>query len=76
MDFQEKIMFLCFNTNDRAGTVLHTFKNAVATHDLPSRIRGDQGTENYDVAWYMLSHPQRGPDRQFYCREKLPQSAN
>lgn len=26
-------------------------------------MRSDKGTENVDVAYYMLSHPLRGPDR-------------
>ena len=26
-------------------------------------MRADRGVENVDVAWYMLSHPERGPDR-------------
>lgn len=61
--FTRKIMFLNCSTNNKAQTVFAHFENAVETYGLPSKIRGDQGIENYDVAWYMLTHPQRGPDR-------------
>ena len=47
---------------NRAGTVLYALENAVAIHGLLSSIRGDHGTENYDVHWYMLSHLKRGPE--------------
>ena len=56
-------MFFRCNANNHAGTVLYAFQNAVVTHGLASRIRGDPSTKNFDVRWYMLTHPQRGPDR-------------
>ena len=57
------IVFLACSTNNRASTVLQCFKSAVDKFGLPSRVRSDKGGENTEVAWYMLSHPLRGPDR-------------
>ena len=54
-------MFLHASSNNRAATVLNLFTEAVATFGLPSRVRCDKGGENYDVGFYMLNHPQRGP---------------
>lgn len=51
------------STNNRAETVLNLFTEAVVTFGLPSRVRCDKGGENYDVGYYMLNHPQRGPGR-------------
>ena len=56
-------MYLECNSNNRAATVLELFLKAVEIFGLPSRVRGDKGVENVDVAWHMLSHPSRGPDR-------------
>ncbi|KAL9976702.1 hypothetical protein ACROYT_G014029 [Oculina patagonica] len=56
------------------SAVLHNFPNCgirrmkgfllgqVQDFGLPSRVRGDQGTENIEVARHMISHPRRGPD--------------
>ena len=56
-------MFLQCSTNNRAATVLDIFLQAVSTHGLPSRVRGDMGVENVDKARYMFEHPLGGTDR-------------
>ena len=61
--FSRRIMFLKCSTNNKAVTVLQLFLNAVQDFGLPSRVRGDQGTENIEVARHMISHPSRGPGR-------------
>lgn len=61
--YSRHIMFLKCSCDNKAVTVLHWFQQAVEIFGLPSRVRGDKGVENVDVALYMLSHPSRGPDR-------------
>lgn len=56
-------VYLHCSSNNRADTVLSLFREAVSFYGLPSRIRIDQGGENVDVSMFLLTHPQRGPDR-------------
>jgi hypothetical protein len=53
-----------FNNNNQADTVLQVFERGVRLHGLPSRVRGDQGTENVRVAECMLEL--RGNGRGWY----------
>jgi hypothetical protein len=43
-------------------TVFSLFIEAVDRFGLPQRVWGDQGVENIDVAWFMLSNPAIGTD--------------
>lgn len=61
--YSRRLMFLKASTNNKANTVFTLFMAAVEKFGLPQRVRGDQGVENVDVAWFMLSNPSRGPGR-------------
>ncbi len=63
-------MFLNVFSDNKAATVLSLFINAIEEYGMPSRVRGDQGVENVDVARYMFSHPLRGPSRGSYISGK------
>lgn len=56
-------VFLCASDNNRAETVLQSFLEAVGIYGLPSRVRCDKGGENVRVSEFMLTHPERGPNR-------------
>ena len=69
-EFSRCITYLTANCDNRAHTVLEAFKVAVQNWGLPSRVRGDMGVENHDVAQYMLQHPRRGSGRGSYITGK------
>ena len=63
--FSRLVVYLRCSSNNRARTVYSLFVDAVRLYGLPSRVRSDQGRENYLVAQHMLEH--RGVD----CRSML-----
>ena len=50
------VTFLHFSMNNRAQTVQRLFQEAISTYGTPWRIRTDHGTENTEVARWMLDH--------------------
>ncbi|KAG9272302.1 hypothetical protein AMEX_G13287 [Astyanax mexicanus] len=59
--YSRKVMYLSAATNNRASTAYHFFCQATQKYGVPSRVRGDQGVENVDIARFMFST--RGTDR-------------
>ena len=68
--YSRRVMFLRASTNNKANTVFTLFTEAVEKIGLPYRVRGDQGIENVDVAWFMFSNSLRGPGRGSYIAGK------
>ena len=59
--YSRLVVYLKCSSNNTASTVYNLFLEAVDLYGLPSRVRSDQGTENYRVAQHMLEH--RGVER-------------
>ena len=55
------VLYLHCANNNLANTVLEQFLSATRSYYVPSRVQCDQGTENFEVAMFMLH--QRGFDR-------------
>jgi hypothetical protein len=57
------VLYLRCHNNNTAETALFEFSQAVREYGVPSRVRTDKGGENRGIAWFMLSHPERGTGR-------------
>lgn len=55
------IIYLACQTDNKSDTVLSLIQNAENVFGLPSRVRGDRGTENIGTAMYMIE--KRGTNR-------------
>ena len=50
------VVYLKCSSNNRSSTVYSLFLEAVRQYGLPSRVKSDQGRENYKVAQHMIEH--------------------
>lgn len=54
--FSRLVIYLHCCLNNKADIVLNYFLSGVEEFGLPSRVRGDQGVENVDVARFMMEN--------------------
>ena len=54
--FSRTIIYLSCSTDNKSQTVFQLFLDSLPTFKCPRRIRSDHGTENIDVARWMLNH--------------------
>ena len=54
--YSRMVVYLKCSSNNLSSTVYSLFLKAVNHYDLPSRVRSDQGRENYRVAQHMIEH--------------------
>ena len=54
--FSRTIIYLSCSTDNKSQTVFQLFLGSLPNFKCPRRIRSDHGTENIDVARWMLNH--------------------
>jgi hypothetical protein len=59
--YSRTIIYLKCSTNNLSAATLCYFQDGVVHYGMPSRVRGDRGVENYEVARFMIS--KRGTNR-------------
>lgn len=62
--FSRLVTGIGVHNNNRASTVLDLFHCARSDYGTPSRVRGDHGVENVEVAAWMEAN--QGPSRGSY----------
>ena len=68
--YTREIIYLACTNNNRATTVYDLLSNTIQLHGSPSRVRGDEGVKNVEIARFIFSHPLRGLRRGSYIATK------